>query len=346
MTDEYEKKASSAISSKSVPATKPASSKPKTSAKKSTRASFSSDQMLKELEPRIREMKSSFNLLRENITAMVGLIFVIFIVIIAVLAPLICPPGLGDPMDIPKDFKAPIPPGADGHLLGTGNWGADMLYGLVWGARTSITTSLFVVLTGLMIGLVVGAIAGYYGGKIDNLMMRITDIFLSLPALILAMAIASILERNLQNMMLALIIVWWPPYARLIRAQVMSIKENTYVEAARAIGVKKSSILFKHIIPNSISPLIVSATMDIGAVVLVAAGLSYIGFGVNTGYAEWGRMISDGQQWFLSTVTYEDKKYIASWVVIFPGMAILVFAMGFSLLGDALRDILDPRLRR
>jgi len=221
-----------------------------------------------------------------------------------------------------------------------------MLYGLVWGARTSITTSLFVVLTGVIIGLVIGAVAGYFGGRVDNLMMRITDIFLSLPALILAMAIASILTRNLENMMLALIIVWWPSYARLIRAQVMSIKENTYVEAARAIGVKKGSILFKHIIPNSISPLIVSATMDIGAVVLVAAGLSYIGFGVNTGYAEWGRMVSDGQPWFLITVTYEGVEYIAAWAVVFPGMAILMFAMGFSLLGDALRDILDPRLRR
>jgi len=346
MTGENENKDSSAIGSRPVQTVKTPSGKSNTPIKRPKVASFSTKQLMKELEPRMREMRSSFNLLRENITAMVGLVFVLFIVFIALVAPLICPPGLGDPMDIPKDFKFPKPPGADGHLLGTGNWGADMLYGLVWGARTSITTSLFVVLTGLMIGLVVGAIAGYYGGKIDNLMMRITDVFLSLPALILAMAIASILERNLQNMMLALIIVWWPSYARLIRAQVMSIKENTYVEAARAIGVKKGSILFKHIIPNSISPLIVSATMDIGAVVLVAAGLSYIGFGVNTGYAEWGRMISDGQQWFLTTVTYEGKKYIASWVVILPGLAILIFAMGFSLLGDALRDILDPRLRR
>jgi len=339
MTDGIKGNGKSSINSTPTPAVKP-------QIKKSKPSTFNYDRLMKELEPRIREAKSSFSLLRENITAMVGLAFVVFIVLVAIAAPLICPPGLGDPMDIPKDFKMPKPPGAEGHLLGTGNWGADMLYGLVWGARTSITTSLFVVLTGVIIGLVVGSIAGYYGGKVDNLMMRITDIFLSLPALILAMAIASILERNLQNMMLALIIVWWPPYARLIRAQVMSIKENTYVEAARAIGVKKSSILFKHIIPNSISPLIVSATMDIGAVVLVAAGLSYIGFGVNTGYAEWGRMISDGQQWFLTTVTYEDTKYIASWVVIFPGLAILIFAMGFSLLGDALRDILDPRLRR
>ncbi|MHC1709525.1 MAG: ABC transporter permease [Methanomassiliicoccales archaeon] len=307
---------------------------------------FDPDALMRELQPRIRELKNSFSLLRQNVTALLGLSFVIFIILLALFAPMISPPTSADPMYIPRDFKAPKPPGADGHLLGTGNWGTDMLYGIVWGARTSISISLFVVLTGVLIGLVVGSIAGFYGGKIDNLMMRITDIFLSLPALILAMAIASILERNLENMMLALIIVWWPSYARLIRAQVLSIKENTYVEAARAIGVKKNRILFKHIVPNSISPLIVSATMDIGAVVLVAAGLSYIGFGVSTGSAEWGRMVSDGQSWFLSTVYWEGEEYTASWVVLFPGLAILIFTMGFSLLGDALRDILDPRMRR
>ncbi len=308
--------------------------------------SFDSDSLMRELEPRIREFKNSFTMFRENVTAMLGLSFVIFIIVLAIFAPVISPPTSADTMYIPRDFQAPKPPGADGHLLGTGNWGTDLLYGIVWGARTSISISLFVVLTGVLIGLVVGAVAGYYGGKIDNLMMRITDVFLSLPSLILAMSIASILERNLQNLMLALIIVWWPSYARLIRAQVLSTKESTYVEAARAIGVKKNRILFKHIVPNSISPLIVSATMDIGAVVLVAAGLSYIGFGVSTGSAEWGRMVSDGQSWFLSTVYWEGKQYTAFWAVLFPGLAILIFTMGFSLLGDALRDILDPRMRR
>ncbi|MBN1109295.1 MAG: ABC transporter permease [Methanomassiliicoccales archaeon] len=308
---------------------------------------FDLDNLYNELEPRLRELRASMGLIRENITALAGLAFVLFIIIIAVFAPVICPPSNPqDPMQIPKDFGLPKPPGADGHVLGTGNWGADMLYGMVWGARTSIVISLFVVLTGVIVGIVVGAIAGFYGGKVDNVMMRITDVFLSLPALILAMAIASILERNLENMMLAIVIVWWPPYARLIRAQVLSIKENTYVEAARAIGAKKNRILFRHVIPNSISPLIVAATMDIGTVVLVAAGLSYIGFGVATGYAEWGRMVSDGQQWFTAEVEWEGVKYVAWWVVTLPGMMILIFVMGFSLLGDGLRDILDPKLRR
>jgi len=299
-----------------------------------------------ELRPRIKELKNSLGLIRENITAMMGLIMVLSIVLIALFAPFISPPGLGDPMVIPKDFGDPQPPGAPGHLLGTGKWGADMLYGLVWGARTSITIALFVVFTAMIVGIMLGALSGYYGGKIDDLIMRLTDVFLSLPALILAMAIASILERTLINLMLALIIVWWPPYARLIRAQVLSVKENTYVEAARAIGASRNRILFKHIVPNSLSPIIVSVTMDMGSVVLVAAGLSYIGFGVETGYAEWGRMVSDGQQFFLSTVYYLGEPINPWWVVVFPGTMILLFTMGFSLLGDALRDILDPRLRR
>jgi peptide/nickel transport system permease protein len=340
MTDVQEPDTTSAINNIS----NTSSSTPRVPPK--SRFNIDSNVLMKELEPRVRELRNSLGLLRENITALVGLGFVIFIIIIALLAPVICPPTSADTMYIPRDFKQPKPPGADGHILGTGNWGTDMLYGIVWGARTSIIISLFVVITGVLIGLIVGSIAGYYGGRIDNLMMRITDVFLSLPALILAMAIASILERSLENMMLALIIVWWPSYARLIRAQVLSIKESTYVEAARAIGVKTDRILFKHIVPNAISPLIVAATMDIGAVVLVAAGLSYIGFGVSTGSAEWGRMVSDGQSWFLSTVYWEGKAYTASWVVIFPGLAILMFTMGFSLLGDGLRDILDPRLRR
>jgi peptide/nickel transport system permease protein len=151
------------------------------------------------------------------------------------------------------------------------------------------------------------------------------------------MAVSSILSKNLNSIIFALIIVWWPSYARLIRGQVLAIKENTYVEAARAIGAKGSRILFRHVVPNSLTPLIVAVTMDIGSVALTAAALSYIGFGVDTGYAEWGRMVSDGQQWFVAGYW---------WTVVFPGLSILLFTMGFSLVGDGLRDILDPRMKR
>jgi len=301
-----------------------------------------------EIRPRIREAKGSWSLLRSNYTAMAGLIMVLSMVIIALFAPVLAPPsGYGSPYNIPHDFTDPVPPGAEGHIFGTGTNGADIFYGVVWGARTTLYTALFVVLTSALIGIVVGAVAGYYGGKVDEGIMRVTDVFLSLPALILAIAVTSVLSPTLENIMLALIIVWWPAYARLVRAQVLSIKESTYVEAARAIGVKKTNILFRHIIPNSLSPMIVSITLDLGAVCLVAAGLSFLGFGVPSGYAEWGRMVSDGRYWFPPmTINYNGVIYSPWWIWLIPGMFILIFTMGFSLIGDALRDILDPRTRR
>ena len=159
------------------------------------------------------------------------------------------------------------------------------------------------------------------------------------------MAVVSVLGPSLNNIVLALIVVWWPPYARLIRGQVLTVRENTYVEAARAIGAKRNRILFRHILPNSLAPVLVSSTMDLGGVVLTAAGLSYIGFGPPN-IAEWGRMISVGQTWFIATVTYNGVQYNPWWCWVFPGVMILLFVMGFALLGDGLRDIMDPRLRR
>ncbi|OPX62416.1 MAG: D-ala-D-ala transporter subunit [Methanomassiliicoccales archaeon PtaB.Bin134] len=293
-----------------------------------------------EMRPRLKELKGSLVQVLHNPSVMLGIFFILAIVAVALLAPWIAPPDplSKDPMRIPRDYiLPPRPPGTDGLIFGSGDMGLDVFYGVVWGARTTIYTSLLVVSIATIIGLMLGAIAGFYGGKIDNLVMRITDMFLSLPALILAMAVSSILAKNLDSIIFALIIVWWPAYARLVRGQVLAIKENTYVEAAKAIGAKRQRILFKHVIPNSLTPLIVAVTMDIGSVALTAAGLSYIGFGVDTGYAEWGRMVSDGQQWFVAGYW---------WTVVFPGMSILLFTMGFSLVGDGLRDILDPRMKR
>jgi len=303
--------------------------------------------LAKSIRPRIRETRNSLRILRKSLLAMVGIVLIMFVVILALTAPILAPPANpDDPLYIPRDFLTPKPPGAEGHLLGTGLQGADIFYGVVWGARTSIIISLFVVLNAAIIGIVLGAISGYYGGSIDNVIMRITDVFLSIPGLILAMAIAAVLSRSIDNIMFALILVWWPPYTRLIRGQVLSVRENTYVEAARAIGCKSNRILFRHIVPNSLSPMLVAITMDIGSVVLVAAGLSYLGFGATSGTAEWGKMVSDGQQFFLSTVYYNGQAYTPYWMVTFPGMMIFIFVMGFNLLGDALRDLLDPRLRR
>jgi peptide/nickel transport system permease protein len=300
------------------------------------------------IRPRMREMRHSLVLIRRSPLALIGLTLVLGIIVIAIFAPFLAPVPKGqlDPLDIPKNFQNPMPPGAEGHIFGTGKEGADIYYGVIWGARTSIEISLFVVLTSAFVGIILGAVSGYYGGKIDDLLMRITDVFLSIPGLILAMAVAAVLSRSLENIMLSLIVVWWPPYARLIRGQVLSVRENTYVEAARALGAKKTRILFRHIVPNSLAPMLVNITLDIGGVVLVAAGLSYIGFGPPSGTAEWGKMVSDGQEFFLGQVFYHGVAYNPWWMVVFPGAMIFIFVMGFSLFGDALRDILDPRLRR
>jgi peptide/nickel transport system permease protein len=193
-----------------------------------------------------------------------------------------------------------------------------------------------VVLSATIIGIFLGGIAGYFGGKLDELLMRITDVFLSIPYLILAIAVAAALGRSIENIMMALILVWWPQYARLLRGQVLSIRENQYVEAARSVGSSNWRILFRHVIPNSFAPLLVQITLDLGAVLLVAAGLSFIGLGASPGTAEWGLMISSGRM----------HMFHAWWYVAFPGLAIVLTVLGFNLLGDGIRDITDPKLRR
>jgi peptide/nickel transport system permease protein len=187
-----------------------------------------------------------------------------------------------------------------------------------------------------LIGVVLGGLAGYFGGVLDEILMRITDVFLSIPYLILALAIAAALGRSIDHIMEAMIITWWPTYARLMRGQVLTIREQPFVEAARSVGANNSRILLRHILPNSLAPLLVQITLDLGAVLLVAAGLSFIGLGASPGTAEWGLMISDGRAFM----------FHAWWYVTFPGLAIVLVVLGFNLLGDGLRDVTDPKLRR
>ncbi|RLI60565.1 MAG: hypothetical protein DRO93_06710 [Candidatus Thorarchaeota archaeon] len=223
------------------------------------------------------------------------------------------------------------------HYWGTDDVGGDIYSRIVWAAKTDLRISVTIVIVAVSMGAVIGAASGYYGGKLDELVMRITDVFFAFPGLILAMAIVMALgERSLDNISLALMVTWWPVYARLVRGQVLAEREKLYVEAARSVGASDSRILFTHIIPNTFQPLIVQATMDTGGVLLTAAGLSYIGFGPPAGVAEWGLMISIGQQYLT----------IAPWMSLFPGLAILVTALAFNLVGDGIRDILDPKLRR
>ncbi len=292
------------------------------------------------LEPRVRELKFSMHLMAKSATSIAGVILLAILIFVAAFPSLLAPPEPGkNPFLIQQDFSDPDPhpPGSHGFLFGSGDNGKDIYYGIIWGARISMAFAIQVVGISLIIGTLIGLVAGYKGGVIDEIMMRTTDIFLSIPSLILVMAIAAILERNLTSTKIALLVVWWSGYTRLVRGQVLATRENTYIDAARAAGSGELKIMFRHILPNSWTPVIVQGTMDMGTVVLVLAGLGFLGLGAPLGYAEWGRMVSEGQAFVV--VGYW-------WMTVIPGIAILIFVLAFNLMGDGLRDVLDPKMRR
>lgn len=294
------------------------------------------------LRPRIRELRFSLHLMAKSATSMAGVVLIIFLIILATFPFLFAKPLPGEnPNVIPKDYNFPTPQAPQGlggkFPLGTGENAASTYYGIIWGARISMAFAIQVVALGVLMGTIIGLVSGYKGGVIDEIIMRVTDIFLSIPSLILVMAIAAVLGKGLGATKLALLAVWWSGYTRLIRGQVLSVRENTYIDAARASGSGELKIMFRHILPNSWAPVVVAATMDMGTVVLVLAGLSYLGLGAPNGYAEWGIMIQEGQQFFVQGYW---------WMTIFPGIAILTFVLAFNLMGDGLRDVLDPKMRR
>jgi peptide/nickel transport system permease protein len=291
------------------------------------------------VQPRLREWRYGFHRLRQSKLALLGLALVVLYAAVALLAPFIAPTpeNQADPYKMRVDFRNDLkPPGTGGKLFGTGQSGIDLFYGVVWGSRISIVMGLSVTLAGAIIGTILGGMAGYFGGRVDEAIMRLTDVFLAMPILILAMAVTTALGPGLFNIGLALVIVWWPSYTRLVRGTVLSIRESQYVEAARAVGASDWRIITRHVLPNSLSPILVQATLDIGSVVLLSAALSFIGFGPGgSNFAEWGTMVSQGQQYMQR----------AWWPVTVPGLAIFGFVFAFNLLGDGLRDLLDPRLR-
>lgn len=289
--------------------------------------------------PRLRAYKYGVYRLRQSKLAIIGLILVLTYILVAVFAQEIAPPRASqrDVYKMPVDFKNELSEPSADYPFGTGRNGIDLFYGVVWGSRISVNMGLAVTLSGALIGTILGGLAGYFGGKIDEAIMRITDIFLAMPVLILAMAVTTALGKSLFNVGLALVIVWWPSYTRLVRGVVLSIRENQYVEAARSVGASDWRIITRHILPNSMSPIVVQATLDIGSVVLLSAALSFIGFGAGgSNFAEWGNLVSQGQ----------NDMQRAWWTVTIPGLAIFGFVLGFNLLGDGLRDLLDPRLRQ
>ncbi len=264
-------------------------------------------------------------------TAVFGLLVIAIFALLALLAPVVAP---FDPLaqDIPNGLAPPSPE----HWLGTDKLGRDIWSRMLYGGRISLMAGLGVVVMSALVGSVVGSLAGYVGGWFDEALMRITDIFFAFPSLILAMAIAGALGPSLQNALIAVAVVTWPVYARLIRGQMLVLRDREFVQAARAVGAGHGLILRRHLFPNTLSPLLVQASFDMGTTILAVAGLSFIGFGAQPPTPEWGVMISEG------------RNYITThwWLTFFPAMAMLFAVAGFNLVGDGLRDVLDPRLRR
>ncbi len=267
--------------------------------------------------------------LRRPVT-LIGLTLILALVIVAAIPHVLT---AGDPVRIA--LGARLRPPSSVHLFGTDDFGRDLFTRVVYGARISLITGLAVIAVSILVGVAVGTLAGYRGGWTDEVLMRLTDMFMAFPPILLAMAVVVVLRPGVVNTTVALIIVWWPAYARLVRSQVMAIKKRTYVEAAIALGAIPGRVIRGHVLPNAIAPIIVQATMDMGYVVLAAAGLGFLGLGAQPPTPEWGKMISDGRRYFLE----------AWWYPVFPGAAIAMTVLGFNLVGDDLRDWLDPRSR-
>ena len=264
--------------------------------------------------------------------AVVGLVVIGLLILLAVAGPLIAPyPGRDDmgAIDVSSSF---LPP-SFAHPFGTDDLGRDVYSRVILGARPALVVSILVVGIAILVGVPLGAIAGYRRGRIDGLIMRTTDLFLAFPPLLLAMAIVAALGPGLEHAALALAISWWPWYARIARAVTVSLREQPFVDAARAIGVRDLTIIRRHIVPNSLSPIVVQATVDVGTVILAAGSLAFIGLGARPPQPDWGLMVADGRSVILDQW----------WVATFPGLAIFVTVLAFNLVGDVLLRVLDPR---
>lgn len=282
------------------------------------------------VRPTTRRLRRIGSYARHNPLALIGLCLLALWIVVSLFAAVIAPFG---PLE-QKVVDRLQPPGAE-HWFGTDQLGRDVFSRVLYGGRLSLPAGVAVVAVAALIGTAIGAVAGFVGGWLDELLMRLVEMFMAFPTIILAMAVASALGPSIVNAILAMVVVWWPNYARTVRALVLSVKSNEYVEAARATGVPNHRILLRTILPNCLAPAVVLATIDLGNAVLVFAGLSFLGLGPEPSSAEWGRMVADGVDFF-------DQW----WMAAFPGLAIFSVVMAFNFIGDSLRDALDPRLRR
>lgn len=282
----------------------------------------------------IDEARNDVRVFFKDKLAVVGLVVVLLNIAVAVVGPQIAPypaQGRGE-SNLGERFQAP----SVHHIMGTDRMGRDVFSRVIYGARIPLVISFAVTAVIVIIGVPLGGIAGYFGGRIDEVVMRICDVFLAFPSLILAIVFVAFLGPSVRNVMIAIVVSWWPWYTRLVRGMAVSLRERPYVEAARTMGVSNFTIIRRHILPNAFGPVIVQMTLDIGTVILAAAGLSFLGLGAQPPTAEWGLMISEGRDYILQQW----------WMGAFPGLAIFILVLAFNLVGDGLRDVLDPRSKR
>jgi peptide/nickel transport system permease protein len=282
--------------------------------------------------PIAARVRTSVRAGRRNPVLTAGASILVALIMVALLAPLIAP--------FPADAHGAIHPAiafrapSSAHWFGTDQLGRDILSRVMFGTRVSLLIIVLVIASAVLVGVPLGLCAGYFGGALDELIMRITDVFLAFPALLLSLALVVTLSPSVAHATLAIAITWWPWYARTARGQAASLVQRPYVEACRVVGISHRRILLRHILPNAITPVLVQASLDAGGVLLVAASLSFLGLGAQDPTAEWGLMVSQGRDYFMTDW----------WIVTFPGLAILVAAMALNLLGDGLRDRFDPKL--
>lgn len=275
-----------------------------------------------------RRGRAAWRRLVRRPAAAASALVVLFWIAAAALAPVLAP---HDPID--QDVDARLAPPSPGNWLGRDGLGRDVLSRVLWGGRVSLPVAFVVVVIASIFGTLYGGLAGFAGGRLDEGLMRVVDMVLAFPSLILAMAIAAALGPSIRNSMLAMLVVWWPPYARLARGEVLALKARDFTTAARAIGLSRLRILLRHLLPNAVAPCLVLMTMDFGGAIIITAALSFLGLGAVPPTPEWGAMVAEGReltdQW---------------WVATFPGLAILSVALATNFIGDAIRDAIDPRL--
>ena len=289
---------------------------------------------MKKVRPKLHSLASSFYLLQRNTLNKVAIAIICLLLVIAIFGPVFLP-NVDEINQMASTAEKLLPP-SGAHFFGTDELGRDLFLRVMLGTRISLLAGIVTIAAAVLIGVALGSVAGFFGGIIDDIVMRLTDMFLGFPSLLLAMTIATFMGPSLRNALIACVISWWPSYTRIVRNQAVSIRGRQFVRASEAIGAPSYFIILKHIIPNTLAPVIVQVSLDIGNVIMTLASLSFLGLGAQSPTPEWGLLVSTSRNYFLN----------AWWYTIFPGMAIFITVLAFNLIGDGLREILDPRTRK